>query len=83
MWRSFFIALGITAIIMGAECLAIEKAILVAPSAANTGNSVNSGQRLPGKEYAPPEWVPWGLLSSGAVVVLYSFMLPKRVASAK
>lgn len=77
MWRSMFIAVGITAIIVGAECLAIEKAIL-APSA-KTGNASLSSS----KEFTPPEWAPWGLLSAGAVVVLYSFTIPQRVTSGK
>lgn len=76
MWRSLFIAMGIVAMILGAECLAIEKAIL-APSGrapANGGASL-----APAKEFTPPEWAPWGLLSTGAVVVLYSFTIPQRV----
>lgn len=79
MWRSLFIALGIVAMILGAECLAIEKAILAPPdraAAANAGASL-----APAKEFTPPEWAPWGLLSSGAVVVLYSFTIPQRVGN--
>ncbi len=79
MWRAFFLAIGISAIIMGAECLAIEKAIFANPWTPNVAGSVKPA----GRELSPPEWAPWGLLSGGAVVVLYSFMLPRRVASAK
>ena len=30
-------------------------------------------------EVVPPEWAPWSLMGAGAVVVLYSFTIPKRV----
>ena len=78
MWRSFFIAMGIVAMILGAECLAIEKAIL-APS--GRAAATNGASLAPAKEFTPPEWAPWGLLSTGAVVVLYSFTIPQRVGN--
>ena len=83
MWRAFFLAMGIASIILGAECLAIEKAIL-APTAAAAPNGNSTPLSAPvatKREVNPPEWAPWSLLSAGAVVVLYSFTLPKRVAS--
>ncbi|MBM4002413.1 MAG: hypothetical protein FJ295_03880 [Planctomycetes bacterium] len=79
MWRSFFLAVGITCIILGAECLAIEKAIL-APHSKRTNQETLAPAAGP-REFAPPEWAPWGLLSGGAVIVLYSFTIPLRVAS--
>lgn len=67
MWRAFFLAVGIYACILGAECLLIDKAVL-APRE-GTGR----------EELVPPDWVSWSLLSAGAVTILYSFTLPQRV----
>ena len=82
MWRALFLAMGIASMILGAECLAIEKAILAPPAAtgANGTSTIPSAPLATRREVAPPEWAPWSLLSAGAVVVLYSFTLPKRVA---
>ena len=66
MWRAFFLAVGVSCFILGAECLAIEKATL------SVGGGTSS-------EITPPEWAPWSLMSGGAVVLLYSFTIPKRV----
>ncbi len=85
MWRSFFLALGISMCIWGAECLVIEKAVLAGPAKPATPQDFTgylTGQQQPAaKEFTPPEWAPWSLMSSGAVVILYSFTLPRRVAS--
>ncbi|MHB8956497.1 MAG: hypothetical protein ACYC4U_26230, partial [Pirellulaceae bacterium] len=79
MWRSLFLAIGIVLCILGAECLVMEKAVLKgedapAPSAAMFMSApLNSS-----KEIVPPEWAPWTLMSFGAVVVLYSYSIPRR-----
>ena len=31
------------------------------------------------QEIVPPDWAPWSLIGAGAVVVLYSFTIPRRV----
>jgi hypothetical protein len=84
MWRAFFLAIGINLVVWGAECLVIEKAVLAGESKpAETpynplaAEPVRSGPR----EIRPPEGAPWSLLSAGAVVILYSFTIPRRVAS--
>ena len=33
-------------------------------------------------EFEPDEWVPWALLSSGAVIILYSITIPRRAIAA-
>jgi hypothetical protein len=66
MWRAFFLALGIYTTLVGLEGLAIDRAML--------HEWVTDGTR----EIIPQPWVPWMLLSSGAVVVLYSLTLPRR-----
>ncbi|MAT70447.1 MAG: hypothetical protein CMJ58_13090 [Planctomycetaceae bacterium] len=71
MWRSLFLALGVSSAILGAEALAIEKAVLKQPESAPANSAV--------KEINPPEWAPWSLMAGGAVVILYSFTIPRRV----
>ena len=73
MWRSLFLAVGAYCCLLGVEALAIEKAVLKQPEGA-AAPSIR-------KEISPPEWAPWSLMASGAVVVLYSFTIPKRVSS--
>jgi len=80
VWRSFFLAVGIMLLIVGAECLVIDSATFyraaesssaafMDPSATPTGST---------RVWAPAEWLPWTLLSSGAIVMLYAVTLPKR-----
>lgn len=70
MWRSFFLAIGAYCCLLGVEALAVEKAVLK-PSTGGGFSSV--------REVVPPDWAPWSLLGTGAVVVLYSFTVPQRV----
>ena len=72
MWRSFFLAVGAYCCLLGVEALAVERAIVkVTPSQARSAT----------RDVIPPDWAPWSLLGTGAVVVLYSFTLPQRVGS--
>jgi hypothetical protein len=66
MWRALFLGLGIFTAILGAEGLVVDRAVLKP--------WVTDGTR----EIAPEPWIPWMLLSAGAVVVLYSFTIPRR-----
>lgn len=70
MWRSLFLALGAYCCLLGVEALAIERAVLKAETTGTTSAR---------KEIVPPDWAPWSLLAGGAVVMLYSFSIPKRV----
>ena len=73
MWRSLFLALGVSAFIVGAEALFIEQAVLKRPE----------GQpSAPQRVVAPPEEAPWTLMAGGAIVVLYSFTIPRRMTKA-
>jgi hypothetical protein len=76
MWRSFFLAIGLYLIIAGTECLAVDRVYWRAQS--DTAHSL-APAKAGDKEYPPEPWVPWSLLSSGAVVCLYSFTIPKRL----
>lgn len=80
MWKSFFLAIGITMCIVGVECLLIERATLT-DAAVATRNVSYDGQIAPprSKNVVPPEWAPWSLMSTGAVIILYSFSIPRRV----
>ena len=82
MWRAFFLALGIFTVILGAECLVIDKAVLAARKEPEPGLTVPfdlDGGASRQREIVPPEWAPWSLMSAGAVTILYSFTIPKRV----
>jgi hypothetical protein len=83
MWRALALAIGISFCILGAECLVVEKAVLASsrPVTAETGVLGQTAPVERPREIEPPEWAPWSLISLGAVVILYSFSIPKRVAS--
>ena len=72
MWRSFFLAIGAYSLLLGVEALAVETAVLK-PKTEN-GQIIAAS-----KEVTPPEWAPWSLMAGGAVIVLYSFTIPRRV----
>jgi len=71
MWRSLFLALGAYTCLLGVEALAIDKAVLKKP----TDGRPPIFDR---EELVPPDWAPWSLMATGAVVVLYSFTIPRR-----
>ena len=73
MWRSLFLALGLYLVLVGVEGLLVEKVTLV--SREDRGLFGPAERR----EIAPAPWVPWSLMSSGAVTILYSFTLPRRL----
>ncbi|HWA99897.1 MAG TPA: hypothetical protein VG713_15470 [Pirellulales bacterium] len=78
MWRSLFVALGVSSCLLGVECLMIDKAVLHTRPTTSGGmlGSVPVGRP---HEVVPPDWAPWSLLAGGAVTVLYSFTIPQRV----
>lgn len=80
MWRSLFLAAGIVLCIMGAECLVLEKAVLAKDKSAapETLSMFGPAPTSSATEIRPPDWAPWSLLSSGAVVILYSYSIPRR-----
>jgi hypothetical protein len=78
MWRAFFLALGIYACIFGAECLVVDSFVMAGEtSAAPPGQAsmFQSSTPLATRDWKPAEWAPWSLLSTGAVVILYSITL--------
>jgi hypothetical protein len=82
MWRAFFLAVGVFLVILGVECLGVERVQLRIhdkPSAPVSPFDTEPREGAP-KQIMPPPWAPWSLLSSGAVMCLYSFTIPRRVA---
>src|SRR5205823_538015 len=80
MLRAFFLAMGISTCIYGAECLVVERFVLageVTPSGPGQAAAFNASARPP-REMVPPEWAPWSLLASGALVVLYSMAMRRE-----
>lgn len=82
MWRAFFLAVGVYLCILGGECMVVEKAVFANSAAVAVANSQSpsDGAVASSKEFSPPEWMPWSLVSVGAVVILYSFTIPRRVS---
>lgn len=81
MIRSFFLAIGIFAIILGVECLVLDRAVLK-PSQEATIEGFSERMATSPREVTPPEWAPWSLLSAGTVVILYSVTLPQKMKTA-
>ena len=85
MWRAFFLAAGVFLILLGAQCLGIQKFILKArqPVVEQAQQAFLFGPQQPQvgspRELVPPAWAPWSLMSTGAVVCLYSFSIPARL----
>jgi hypothetical protein len=76
MWRAFFMAIGVFACFLGAECLVVDRFVLageVKPSPTQTMFMTPPKKR----ELVPPEAAPWTLLSLGSISILYSLTLPK------
>jgi hypothetical protein len=69
MWRALFLGLGMFLLLVGLECLLIDQATINNPSEEGGPKIVT---------FAPPDWVPWSLVSAGAVTILYSYTLPQK-----
>ena len=67
-------------LIVGGECLVIDSATLygAAESSASNFMDPSTPPAHTTRVWQPSEWLPWTLLSSGAIVVLYAVTLPKR-----
>lgn len=84
MWRGFFLAVGITLCVLGGECLVVDRVVWADTSPMPPQSSIGGYPQGPGvaasRDFKPPEWAPWTLLTGGAVVILYSFSIHKRVS---
>lgn len=86
MWRAFFLAVGGMLLVMGIESLVLDHAVLASdislaqqPAATTEpvfdewGFEIDRKPAQPAqKTIQPPEWAPWSMLSSGAVIMLYA-----------
>ena len=84
MWRAFFLGVGISLVILGAESLIVERAMLAETASRILESAELTGERIVNQSrvFNRPDWVPWSLLSAGILTILYSFSLPRRFASA-
>ena len=60
MWKTFFLATGIFACIVGAELLLIDSATVLPINGAGEPRTLTA-----------PDWAPWALISAGAVTLLH------------
>lgn len=79
MWRAFFLSLGIMTLIVGIECLGVQKFVLKGRQESVLVDGVEKFQTSPGTPLTPPDWAPWSFMSTGAVVCLYCFSVPRMV----
>ena len=79
MVRSLFLAIGIFICVIGAECLLIETAVFTQRGEAAASGAFSESSMPQRKEISPPDWAPWGCLAAGAVVMIYSITIPRRV----
>lgn len=70
MWKSFFIAAGIFACVLGVELLVIDSAVVLP----------FDGQGGP-RVFVAPDWAPWTLISAGAITLLNFGSLPLKAAA--
>ena len=80
MWRSLFLAMGITLLLLGVQFLGVEKIVLRLHDdpPAPVSPFDNEPKIPPLIEIRSQPWTPYSLLSTGAIVCLYSIVLPKR-----
>lgn len=85
MWRALFSAIGIMMLILGVEFMLVDEAVF-ADSFLEPRNKSSYDFSLEtselgaaaGRNFSPPVWAPYSLLSSGAVVLLYSLGMRPR-----
>lgn len=78
MWRALFMAVGISLIVLGAECLVVERAVIASPAAVNSFGPSDYGSAdfaASTKIIEPPDWAPWSLMSAGVIITLYATTL--------
>jgi hypothetical protein len=75
MWRMLFLAIGLASLVLGGELLAIDQATITIPAkkAHEPGSLMETVHASThSREFVPPEWAPWALLSAGAITVMYT-----------
>ena len=72
MMRALFLGMGLFVMVLGLEAMAIDNATVTNPQ--DTGAAGGSSTVT----FTPADWVPWTLVSAGAVTILYSYTLPQK-----
>lgn len=67
MWKSFCLAAGIFALVLGVEMLVVDSAVVMP--------LLGDGQP---RQVAAPDWAPWTLISIGAMTILQFVSLSGR-----
>jgi hypothetical protein len=82
MWRALFLAIGVFVVLLGVQCLGVERVQLRIHEKPPAPVSPFDTELTEGaaRQIVPAPWAPWSLLSSGMVMCLYSFTIPRRVA---
>jgi hypothetical protein len=68
MWKSFFLASGLFACVLGIELLVIDSATIMPLDGRGSPRIVTA-----------PDWAPWTLISAGAVTILHFATLPRTL----
>ena len=83
MWRAVFLAIGFYLILLGAQCMGVQKLVLTlrepAPHREAGILAEEPPPKGPKRVLEPPDWAPYSLMSTGAIVCLYSFTIPIRL----
>ena len=79
MWRAVFLALGIFICVIGLECLVVDKFVFAQHTQVASTDTFGQAPAPAVREILPPPWAPWSLLATGAIVIIYSFTIPRRI----
>jgi len=83
MWRALFLGIGVYLMLAGAQCLTVDRVVWRGSPEPASSSMPFVKQPPKANDVAPEPWIPWCLLSAGAVVCLYSFTIPKRMGGGK
>lgn len=83
MVRSFFLAIGTYLILAGLQCFLIDRIYWKAQVDPAPPTFFFQKAESKPREFPPAPWVAWCLFTTGTVVCLYSFTIPKRMGGAK
>jgi hypothetical protein len=70
MRRSLVLAIGIFIVLLGIQCLGVEKFVT------RDGRPLSSAIK---KEYVVQDYTPFSMIGIGAVIIIYAYDLPKRL----
>lgn len=80
MWRAMFLAIGTFLIILGVQFLMADNAVLRLREETPQTLSLFEPSLGAKKTFTVQSWMPYSFMGLGAVICIYSFTLPKRLA---